>query len=212
MKGITMKKKVVSLLLAVACAFSLVALSACSQSNDTGNDEAEIKDAVTSTLETLVDKDTISTLFHSIDGVEDLESYGLDVDALSEAIASSFSYEVENVTIDGDSATATAKMSYPDYESDELTDLLQEKIDAANIAEMTDMEEIMSAYQEAMIAALTDENLPQASQEFEVPCVKENGAWTIEDKDALMEEAEALLSSVSSTNSSSSSAESSSAE
>ena len=101
MKGITMKKKVVSLLLAVACAFSLVALSACSQSNDTGNDEAEIKDAVTSTLETLVDKDTISTLFHSIDGVEDLESYGLDVDALSEAIASSFSYEVENVTIDG---------------------------------------------------------------------------------------------------------------
>lgn len=204
MQKTAIRKRLLSLLLAMACAFGLVALSACSQ--DSSNDEESLKQNVSASLDALIDKDTVSSLFRSIDGVSLLEGYGFDVDALSETIVSCFSYEIENVSIDGDNATVTVKMSYPDYESDELATLVTKKVDEANISEMTEIDDIVAAYQAVISEALGDESLPRASQEFEIPCVKENGSWVIKDKNALMEQAQALLSVASSTDSSSSSA------
>lgn len=189
-----MKKRFLLVVTTLVFALALGGLAACGgsagSSSDGGgpSDEELITQDVESTLSSMLDQDTIATAFRSVEGVSDLEGLGFDVDAVSEAIASSLKFEVENVTVDGDAATATVKMSYPDFESDEMAAALQEKLESLDVADMTSTADIVKAYQDAMVEVLTDSSLPQASDQTEVDYVRDGDGWKMKDEDAIAEE------------------------
>ena len=104
--------------LALVCTAALAAIPALGLSACGGpSDEELIKQTLTADLDAIktVDEDTVKSMMGD-SAVSEMETYGIDAFAFYTNCVKQFSYDNVDVTVDGDSATATLDVTNVDIE------------------------------------------------------------------------------------------------
>lgn len=104
--------------LALVCTAALAAIPALGLSACGGpSDEELIKQTLTADLDAIktVDEDTVKSMMGD-SAVSEMETYGIDAFAFYTSCVKQFSYDNVDVTVDGDSATATLDVTNVDIE------------------------------------------------------------------------------------------------
>lgn len=118
----SIKKLAASFLAAALLALGAVALVGCGP-----NDEEVIREGVSAELDKLknLDDETLD-LLASEAGADDLATYGIDAKAFVSSYLAGFDYRIENVSVDGENATATVVLTCKSFS--QYTDSLQEAV------------------------------------------------------------------------------------
>jgi hypothetical protein len=172
---------VLGVLMSCALAF---ALGGCA------NDETAIRNGLTTELDQF--KDPNSALWKEItdSSASDFADMGVETQDLINAWTNGFSFEVGEITVDGD--TAQAKISITSKQLISAMDGLTETLmNDPSVQEMTESE-LTKKTGELILNAL--EKSAPVTTEITVPCTKSGNQWS-EDESATNEYARALLGS-----------------
>lgn len=193
-----MKKTFLAIMMSLVCALGVLGLAAC-DSQDSGisqefgiSDEDAIKQDCQTQMESALSKDVIAAAFRTVDGMDEAEEMGFDVDAVAEVMANLVTVEVTDVTVDGDTGTATVQVTYPDFNDDEMQELIAEKANDIDVESLSSTEDFMKAYQDILIEAFQDESVPTTTEENEIEYEKVDGTWQMVDADEFTEQIEEL--------------------
>lgn len=222
-----MKNRFLVVLLALICALSMAGLVACSGGNAAQSssqaessatasdaaassaaateDEAAIKQDAEKVVSTMFGKDSIETMFNANESLAQLKDLGFDISKLADFISGLITSEVTNVKVDGETAVATIKISYPEW-NDEVSAALQEKATAALEGIDFDgmsQEDAMSAYMDAYFSAIESTEFPQVSEELTIDYLKDGDTWKMKDGENFQEELVSVASTLGGSSSSS---------
>ena len=116
MRETTLAKRIRTFALALVLAVGMVVLVACGAQK--GGAEAEIEEVLTSTLEEVRDPsdETISTYLDT-DTVDALDAYGIDAKEFWACLFSNLDYEIGDIKVDGDAATAELTIENTDLDA-----------------------------------------------------------------------------------------------
>ncbi len=130
---VSIKKVAVTFLAAALLAVGAMALTGCGQ-----NSEEVVRDGVAAELDKLknLDDETLQ-LLASESGASSLATYGIDAEEFVTSYLSGFDYRIDDVTVDGNNATATVVLTCKSFS--EYTKGLEDATDA-----MTKDESVLS--------------------------------------------------------------------
>lgn len=189
MRGGSLGRRLLAVLLAAAVACSAAALAGCS------NTDEDVRDALTQGIEediaqlTELSSETAASLFAS-DYTTDLQNAGVDLVSVYGPLFSDLTYTVDDVQVDGDSATVTltvtnkdlttALQNYTATISNELaTSVGREALAALDDSELT------QHLAEVLTACLEDASLGTTTTTVELSYSRSGNTWTLEDGTAL---------------------------
>jgi hypothetical protein len=176
-------------IVAVALVFSIFALPGCGLFQD---DKALITNALTEELNQIknLDDDMMETMLASDSSYDDLEEFGVSGRQFIEEYLAGFDFSIEDVVVDGNTATATLTLTIK--KTSEIEDALYSKAEAfladeSNAALTQD--EFYAAYGKLFLEVVRGVDATK-SDAFEIVYTKSDGAWTpTSDVNAIIAEA-----------------------
>lgn len=165
--------------LAVACG---VVLGGCSGASA----EDAIRQDLTSTLDEVknLDDDTISELMGSMD-TSQLETYGIDGTELVRSLVDGFDYNINSITVDGDTATASVSITCKSAADlyGELEGVMDELSSDPDILSLLSDEDAFNArVGELLMDAMN--SLQPSTKELELTYTQTDGEWTMDSDSA----------------------------
>lgn len=121
--------------LALALAFGLVGCGGTMSKSD----EDLIKEDVRVNIGTEITPEELATELKKDSGISAYIDYGLDIDAVSQSLASLYKVEVKEVKVNGDKAVATLTATVPTF-GDEMIALVEEEANKLDMTNMTESE------------------------------------------------------------------------
>lgn len=183
MRDATLAKRIKTLALALVLALGMVALVACGAQK--GGAEAEIQEVLTSTLEEVRDPsdDTISTYLDE-DTIDSLDAYGIDAKEFWACLFSNLDYEIGDIKVDGD--TATAELTIENTDLDAAFEVWEEDISSwITSSEAQDLYAdegeagLMKYSFEQLMDTIEHGDIDVVSDDITVSLEKVDGEWAI---------------------------------
>ena len=150
------------------------------------NDAAFIQEDTQSKLASLFDAGRLAESMRSIDEMRAMEEAGFDIDAYAKAITGIVNFQVSDVEVREDTATATVDITIPDM-GEAGVKLLNEEADR-QFAELSDeqrdaltADENIIIQMKAMTSAFSNPDFPTATQTLLIDYVKSDGGWAMQD-------------------------------
>lgn len=171
--------------LALAAMMAALSLAGCSA----GNDEQVIRDGLAAELEAFKNptEEGLAPYIGAYDGtqLEELEAAGVDLYEFLGHAFRGFDYEIGDINVDGDTATANVKLTNIDVRAataDVLERTKSDKDVAAKVEELAesgDQAKIMQYVFSLMYDAM-DAQTDTVDTELELKLVKENNVWNLD--------------------------------
>lgn len=165
-----MKRILAAALMVASLCFGAVAMTGCS------NSEQVIKDALTSELDQIKNHDaSVMDEISSQPGMDSLSQLGIEPAQFVESMLTGFDYQIGEVKVDGDTATAQITLTVKNFSSfqDDLTAIVK-KMDFSKYksydAAMKDVG--------AEVIKLIDGMEPKTADPFTITYKKEGNTWT----------------------------------
>lgn len=177
------------LLIGAICALAMVVgVTGCGQSP-----EEAVRQSITQRLDSLKGsgEQVVSQLSDS--QLEGLESMGIDVVALYDALLAHFSYSIGNISVDGDAAEATIEVQNVDLQAvgQVVAGELQEWMTSSEAMEALvsgGQSAVVSKVMDVMIAAIEAPDAPVTSGTVDVSMARaDDGSWNFTDSDEVEE-------------------------
>ena len=172
--------RIISGLAALALALTCcIGVTACGTQEP--NPEEVIRELIASELEPFkeLDEETMGTLTESLGAAtETLESFGITGEDMVRAVFGGFDYEIGNVTVDGDSATAETSLTFKDVEAipGEIESAMTELAsDPEILALATDEEALYARLGEEMLSVL--EGIGTKTSTVQLDFTKTDDGW-----------------------------------
>ena len=166
------------------------ASSSPQQSADTNRDEQDVRAVVTRMLDAVKNpnRESMESYLSNLDSntKAQLDTYGIDMYDFTEHIFKHFDYTIDDVQVDGD--TATVKLTFTN--ADLMKALMSgskelQSLDQDTLQQLSEGGEkaIMQKYMELFYASIDDEN-NLTSTEAELKLVKSGGVWKVDEDSA----------------------------
>lgn len=171
-----MAKRIAALTLTAMLMMSCAALFAgCAQENS----EEVIREGISQELDVFknLDEATVEELV-SQSGASYLEDFGIDPSEFIKSYLAGFDYRIENVTVDGDAATATVVLSSKDYAeySNGIKEITETLTSGEGLEGITSLEEAYQVYGNEIMTMI--DSLPVVeSDPIELTFEKTDNMW-----------------------------------
>lgn len=155
------------------------------------SDEDLIKEDVRVNIGTEITPEELATELKKESGISAYIDYGLDIDAVSQSLASLYKVEIKEVKVNGDKAVVTLTATVPTF-GDEMIALVEEEANKLDMTNMTESEATKAAV-DILNDIFTRPDYPVNTQVFDVSYVKKSGKWQMEDSDAVSQELDQIM-------------------
>ncbi len=156
---------------------SVGALAGCNAANE-ANEEV-IREAITQELDPYKNHDSRAVDQIRSQNAVALATVGIDGEQYAEALLDGFDYAIEDVTVDGNNATATLVMTQKNIDENEAEAIMEELVEDPAFVAMTD-DERKAAVGEKIFEYI--ESVPSAPQDpVELEFVMEGNMWNLTD-------------------------------